>query len=93
MNRTLAEVKPSHLVTHLWIAWALVTLVFFLVLEFYEIRTGHVENTLSWNVWRAFRLQPHMRLRDHPAFWLLTLGLWLTMVTWLTGHLWFQWWR
>lgn len=84
--------KPSRLFTHLWQAWALVALVWFGIQEAWALVTGHPENTLSWNVWRALKVQPHEHLSDHPALWVLSLGLFVTVVVFLLGHFWFKWW-
>jgi hypothetical protein len=89
---TVTTPKPSHLATLIWQIWATVCLTAFLVHEFYWILTGHPENTLSANVWRALKVRSKAPIREHTPLWVLSLGLWLTVTSWLTFHFWFKWW-
>lgn len=85
--------KPSHLFTHGWQALGALVVIWFGLEEGYALASGHPENTLSRNLWRFLQVVAHEHLSQHPAQWVLCLGVWLTVVTFITGHIFFGWWR
>lgn len=85
--------NPSHLITHVWQAWAGVTLLWFGILEGWMLATGRPQDTLSANVWRWLQVQYGEPLRAHTALWVLIFGAYVVVVSWLGPHLFLKWWR
>lgn len=73
----------------IWLAFALIT---FGVPEVAALITN-VNNTLSDFVWRILGVTDHQSVWQWSAARVLTLGVWLTVVTWLTWHFWLRIWR
>ena len=64
-----------------WPLFLVFITVAFMTPEGYALATGKA-NTLSYWVWRE--------LRPASAQWYLSLGFYLTVVSWLVYHFWFK---
>jgi len=70
---------------------AIAVLGFFLVPEVYALVTNY-RNTLSFWVWSTLRVNAGEPIRKWTALHYLAAGIYLVLVTWLTGHFFFRWW-
>lgn len=75
-----------------WPLWALLALLTFGIPEIVALITN-VDNTLSDYVWRELGVSDHQSVWQWSAVRVLSLGVWLTVVTWLTWHFWLRIWR
>lgn len=69
-----------------WLAWFILTFLFFIVPEVVSLVSGHPENTLSASIWRLEDYDPATGLRTWNAFHLLFAGELLTLFVWLFFH-------
>jgi hypothetical protein len=79
----MTDTKPMAIY---WLVWFLTSITFFLVPEFIAIFSGHVENTLSYSVWRMEKLIPG----QSPTQWTFAhfafIGFFTLLAVWLIGH-------
>ncbi len=64
-----------------WPYWLCTVVVTFLAPEIFALYTN-AGNTLSDFIWRS--------LRPNSAVWYLSLGVWVTLTSWLVFHFWFR---
>lgn len=73
-----------------WPSWFAFTLLTLLGPEVYALFTN-VYNTQSYWVWGQLEIQP-VPTGPWTAAHFIVFGLWLVMMTWLTGHYFFRVW-
>ena len=84
--------ETSRAMTLYWEIWFLVSMTAFLVPELWALFSGHSENTLSENIWRAEKLIPGQGIVNWTFFhFAFTFGFSLLAV-WLSGHFGWGWW-
>lgn len=76
-----------------WLAWFAVSFTAFIVPEAVALVTGHVENTLSDNVWRLEGVGTSGSVWHWTALHVLLGGSLAVVLVWLIGHLVFGIWR
>ena len=80
------DYAPNNYATVYWAVWSVLMGVGFLVFEFWQIATGHPENTLSAQVWRM----AHVVAGQAPAQWAIEHWVFAVLfgllASWLTVH-------
>lgn len=74
-----------------WPWYLIAAMLGFLIPEIVALIT-HSGNTLSNYSRTLLNVKVGEHLSAHDAAWALTLGSWLVVTIWLTGHIWFDWW-
>ena len=76
---------------HYWPWYLSAAALAFLVPEIYALATN-AKNTLTDYSRDSLHVLPGQAFTAHTAAWVLTLGAWLLVTGWLTGHIWFDLW-
>ena len=76
---------------HYWPWFLSAAALAFLVPEIYALATN-AKNTLTDYSRDSLHVLPGQAFTAHTAAWVLTLGAWLLVTGWLTGHIWFDLW-
>lgn len=76
---------------HYWPWYLIGAAIAFLAPEIVALLTN-TKNTLTDYSRDSLHVIPGEAFTQHTAAWILTLGVWLLVVGWLTGHIWFDLW-
>lgn len=74
-----------------WPLFLVASLLLLLIPEIYALVTNY-HNSLSYWVWTSLRVNQGAPIDSWTAPHYLAAGVYLVVVTWLTGHLFFRWW-
>jgi hypothetical protein len=76
---------------HYWPWFLIAVALAFLIPEIYALITNDA-NTLTDYSRVSLNVTSGQGFTAHTAAWILTLGMWLVVTGWLTGHIWFDLW-
>lgn len=71
-----------------WPIYLIAASIGFLAPEIYAMVTHGM--TLSNYSWGRLEVVQNQHFWQHNAAWALTLGAWIVIALWLTGHIWFR---
>jgi len=69
-----------------WLGWFITMIGSFLVMEIYQLATGHPERTLSAAIWRLERFKNGQAFDEWSAGHLLFMGSFGLLIFWLFFH-------
>lgn len=76
-----------------WTWWAILSLLAFLIPEFWMLAAHRPQDTLSANVWRAEDFLPGQDVMHWSAIHFLLIAVLLLLDIWLLGHFGWGLWR
>lgn len=77
---------PWNAVSWYWLWWAILSFTGFIVMELYQVATGHPENTLSAQVWRMLGVVSGQDIIYWNVAHFLFIILLIALDVWLIGH-------